>query len=181
MARRKVRLAPFVGCASVPLPVGRHIRERNLSRRAYASPATELAKIKLPISLEISSAIRLLSLRTTQASDKVRSTCLRGETLREAAWTLVARPATPGRAVTNAPDQGIGATNIDGAFRCAPSSTPIPSRSTNSPPSHPVITAKAVPLRESATACGPGLRGYLRRKNQLAANRLVTTTFPNPM
>src|SRR5438552_262497 len=36
-----------------------------------------------------------------------------------------------------------------GVFRCAPSSTPTPNRSTNSPPSQPVRSASLAPINES--------------------------------
>src|SRR5262249_23437562 len=67
-----------------------------------------------------------------------------------------------------------------GALRFAPLSTPTPRRSTNSPPNQPVTSASTAPNSESITGNAPGCGGLGQRISQLAANRMMTATFPKP-
>src|SRR5262245_60325741 len=67
-----------------------------------------------------------------------------------------------------------------GALRFAPSSTPTPIRSTNSPPNQPVTSASNAPASESITGNAPGLGGLGKRASQLAMNKSITTTLPKP-
>ena len=67
-----------------------------------------------------------------------------------------------------------------GAFRCAPVSTPTPSRSTSSPPNQPVIKANPIATNDKAKATELGLCGAGRRRNQLPIKSSTTTTLPAP-
>src|SRR5204863_6500235 len=84
-----------------------------------------------------------------------------------------------GRLVPAAGLRGAGLVSELGAFTSAPSCTPMPSRSTSSPPSHSVTSASAAPLTDSATAARVGRAGRRRRAAQLAANRQATTRYPS--
>src|SRR4051812_24928806 len=70
--------------------------------------------------------------------------------------------------------------NEFGAFRCAPSSTPTPSRSTNSPPNQPPRPASANPMIESRLAVVEGCSGRLYLIPQLPTKSSRTRTFVNP-
>src|SRR5207237_7846279 len=68
-----------------------------------------------------------------------------------------------------------------GALRCAPLSTPTPSRSTSSPPSQPVISASTTAMQDKATAPVVGaFPGVSMREYQLRPKRTTTTTLPPP-
>jgi hypothetical protein len=67
-----------------------------------------------------------------------------------------------------------------GAFRCAPSSTPTPNLSTNSPPSQPVTSASPAPTKDKTYTSVPGSAGALARSSQLTMKRPMTTTLPMP-
>src|SRR5215213_4336918 len=67
-----------------------------------------------------------------------------------------------------------------GASTLAPSSTPMPRRSTSSPPSQPVTSASRTPAAERPTSSPLGAVGRSRRRNQLRTKSSRTTTFPPP-
>src|SRR6185312_3656574 len=67
-----------------------------------------------------------------------------------------------------------------GALRCAPSSTPTPSRSTSSPPNQPATRAMITAAKERARPSPPGVAGSGRRRNQLPAKSSTTRTFKPP-
>src|SRR5438309_180491 len=67
-----------------------------------------------------------------------------------------------------------------GAFRCAPLSTPTPSRSTSSPPNHPLTNAKPTATNDNVSAAELGFCGAGRRINQLPMKSSTTTTLPAP-
>ena len=55
----------------------------------------------------------------------------------------------------------------------------MPSRSTSSPPSQPVTSARPVPTSANTNAIPGGLAGSPVRSHQLTANSTNTTTFPS--
>src|SRR5215217_6497853 len=59
-----------------------------------------------------------------------------------------------------------------GASTCAPSSTPTDKRSTSSPPSQPVNSARPPPANESASAAIAGADGASPRSSQLGPEPL---------
>jgi hypothetical protein len=56
----------------------------------------------------------------------------------------------------------------------------MPKRSTSSPPSQPVISARKNPANERTYAVFAGTAGLFKRSSQLPANNSTTTTFPQP-
>src|SRR5437764_12922638 len=67
----------------------------------------------------------------------------------------------------------------DGAFACAPSSTPMPRRSTSSKPIQPVTRAITMPRAETKIAVGDDTP-IDQRSIQLSMNSTVTMTLPMP-
>src|SRR5436190_18632600 len=72
------------------------------------------------------------------------------------------------------PDSEFGASGL------APASTPIPSRSTNSPPSHPPTSASSTPTKDNMRALLLGMFDADPRMNQLPIKRSTTTTLVPP-
>src|SRR2546430_42451 len=76
--------------------------------------------------------------------------------------------------VAGMPDRELG------AFRCAPLSTPTPSRSTNSPPNQPPTKARTTAMNERASAVVLGTSAAPRRISQLPMKSKTTSTFTPP-
>src|SRR5438067_6565556 len=70
--------------------------------------------------------------------------------------------------------------NEFGESKCAPLSTPTPSRSTSSPPSQPPTKARGTAMNDRASAVELGFCGAEFRSSQLPMNRSTTTTFTPP-
>src|SRR5215218_3618422 len=66
------------------------------------------------------------------------------------------------------------------ALRCAPSTTPTPSRTTSSPPRKPPSEVKPTTTKERTMATNPGSPGAFARSSQLTTNSVTMTTLVAP-